>query len=281
MPERVQYRRAFTATSLGRRYERTLTAQGRRKRAIPWGRFDPSRYPPSALALAGRAYRELAANEYAAAAIFARVLDAMILCGAPFDLLAEAAQAPLDELRHADHALRIAALCGAEEGPWSFDRERIDPARSHAHALLELDAVLVDASAIGETIAAALLGESQRRALDPVVSAALTAIAADEVHHARLGWYYLAWRAPQWTPGERQRVADHAAAVVADVRLRSVAGHDAPPGAEDAAAALGLLDTASRRETIARVMDEEIVPGLDSFGLNASHAWRGGAPGER
>jgi hypothetical protein len=139
----------------------------------------------------------------------------------------------------------------------------------------------VDASAIGETLAAALLGESRRRALDPVISAALTAIAADEVHHARLGWYHLAWRAPQWTPPERQRVADHAAAVVAGVRLRAVTGHDAPPGAEEAASALGLLDTASRRDTIARVMDEEIVPGLDSFGLNATYAWKGGAPGER
>jgi len=281
VPERLRYQRVFTTTPLARRYERTLGAQGRRKRSIPWGSFDPSRYPPAALTLAARAYRELAASEYAAAAIFARVLDAMILCGAPFDLLAEAAQAPLDELRHADHALRIATLCGAEEGPWSFARERIDPARSHAHALLELDAVLVDVSAIGETIAAALLGESQHRARDPVISAALTAIAADEVHHARLGWYYLAWRAPQWTLEERQRVADHAAAVVADVRLRTVTGHDAPPGAEDAASALGLLDTASRRDTIARVMDEEIVPGLDSFGLNATHAWQGGMPDGR
>jgi hypothetical protein len=279
--ERLHYRRGFTTTPLARRYERTLAAQGRRKRAIPWGRFDPSRYPPAALALAGRAYRELAANEYAAAAVFARVLDAMILYGAPLDLLAEAAQAPLDELRHADHALRIAALCGAEEGPWSFDRERIDPARSHAQGLVELDAVIVDVSAIGETIAAALLGESQRRALDPVISAALTAIAADEVHHARLGWYYLAWRAPRWTPEERQRVADHAAAVVADVRLRTVAGHDAPSGAEEAAAALGVLDAASRRDTIVQVMDEEIVPGLDSFGLNATYAWQGSMPDAR
>ncbi len=281
MPEHLHYRRVLTATPLARRYERTLAAQGRRKRAIPWERFDASRYPPSALALAGPAYRELAANEYAAAAIFARVLDAMILCGVPFDLVAEAAQAPLDELRHADHALSIARLCGAEEGPWSFDRERIDPARSHVRALVELDAVMVDVSAIGETIAAALLGESRRRVLDPVISAALTAIAADEVHHARLGWYYLAWRAPQWTQEERQRVADHAAAVVAGVRLRTAPGHDAPPGAEDAASALGLLDTASRRETIARVMDEEIVPGLDSFGLNATYAWHGRVPDER
>jgi len=36
---------------------------------------------------------------------------------------------------------------------------------------------------------------------------------------------------------------------------------------------LGVLDTARQREALRRVMDEEIVPGLDALGLGASHAW--------
>ena len=40
-----------------------------------------------------------------------------------------------------------------------------------------------------------------------------TALAADEVHHARLGWYYFAWRAPTWTRPEKQRLADRTDAI--------------------------------------------------------------------
>lgn len=273
MNDLLGFVRGFTSTPIARRYEANLGARSRHKGSIAWDRFDAGAHSPAALALAARAYQELAASEYGTSAVFARVLDAMIVCGAPFDVIAEAAQAPLDELRHADHALRLVALCGGEPMVFGIDRERIDPARSHARTPSELDAVLVDLSAIGETIAAAWIAESAQAATDPVVLDVLSDIAADEVHHARLGWHYLAWRSPQWSVAERQHVADRAAAVVDHLRGIDPPAGDVPPALEDEAAALGVLDTRARRAALVRVMEEEIVPGLDAFGLNASYVW--------
>jgi hypothetical protein len=59
-----------------------------------------------------------------------------------------------------------------------------------------------------------------------------------------------------------------------DIERQFWRGRDAPRGCKQAAAALGVLDTPSQRKIVRRVMVEEIVPGLDAFGLGASHAWR-------
>ena len=105
-------------------------------------------------------------------------------------------------------------------------------------------------------------------------SAVLSSILGDEVHHARLGWYYLMWRAPQWTRAERQRVADRAASIVAEMEARFWHGREAPRGCQRAARALGVLDSAAQRTAVRTIMEQEIVPGLDGLGLGASHAWR-------
>jgi hypothetical protein len=99
-------------------------------------------------------------------------------------------------------------------------------------------------------------------------------VVSDEVHHARLGWYYFAWRAPQWTRAERQRVADRAGQVVVGVERRFWRGRDAPAVARKGARDLGVLESEGQREAIRSVMEDEIVPGLDALGLGSSHAWR-------
>src|SRR3982751_5379425 len=118
---------------------------------------------------------------------------------------------------------------------------------------------MTEVAAIGETVAAALLGGCKRRAVDPVAKGVFSALVADEVHHARLGWYYLTWRSPQWTRAERQRVADRAARLVVDVERRFFRGRDAPRGSERAARALGVLDSAAQQEIVSEVMVDEIV----------------------
>src|SRR5262249_38080091 len=101
-----------------------------------------------------------------------------------------------------------------------------------------------------------------------------SSLLGDEVVHARVGWYYLAWRAPRWTMRERQVVADHLGEFVASIERSLWFGRDAPKEARSAADALGVLDSESQREVVRQVMEEEIVPGLDALGLGASHAWR-------
>jgi hypothetical protein len=241
---------------------------------VPWRSFDRSRYPEAALALAYESQRMLALGEYSAVSLFARFVDGLARAGAPFDIVSAAARVPQDEIRHADLAFRFASMCAqrdvtvdsSDDSPQARWQERL--------TLDDLDSFAIEVIAIGETLACALLSACRDGATDTVAHAIYTNIVADEVHHARLGWYYLLWRAPQWSQAERQRVADNAGAMVLQVEARFGTGRDAPRGAQRAARSLGVLDTPRQRKVVHDVMENEIVPGLDALGLGASHAWQ-------
>lgn len=223
-------RRRLTDTPLARRHDRLVEARpGKKPSPIPWASFDRSQYPAEALAVAGAAQTALAAGEYGAVIGFAKVAAALALHGAPFDVVALATRIPADEMRHAEYALRMAALLeGRDVGEVALavDTERLQKNDPSQWELVALDELMVGVPAISETLAAALISSCRDRAADPVVHAMFSSILADEVHHARLGWYYLMWRAPQWTAAERQRIADRIGAQVADTERQFWRGRD-------------------------------------------------------
>jgi hypothetical protein len=273
-PRHVLLTRELTSTPLARRHERDVsdhaTARGK---TIAYASFDRSRYPLEALELAASAQQSLAIGEYMAVDLFAKLAAALALAGAPIDIVAAAARVPSDEIRHASLALKMARALSDADPPLPVDTGR------HAYlagplTLGDLDLAMLEMPALGETLACALLGASRERADDPIVAAHFGALLRDEVHHARLGWYYLGWRAPAWTLEERQRVADHAGLFVMHTEAMFARGRDAPRGARRAAKALGVLDTRAQRAAIRSIMEREILPGLDGLGLGATHAWR-------
>jgi hypothetical protein len=264
---------------LARLHEHALAARAapRRHRPIPWSAFERAQYPEAALRLAASANIALASGEYGAIDVFARLASALALNGAPFDLVASAARIPSDEIRHADYAVRLASLCQGEDVAFQIDRDNFERRWERPIDLEELDELMVEIPAIGETLAGAFLTACQRQARDTVAKAVFSSIVSDEVHHSRLGWYYLVWRAPQWSDAQRQRVANYAGSLIAGTEERHWTGRDAPAASVDAARALGVLDTETQRLTLMQVMDVEILPALDALGLGASHAWRGRA----
>ena len=266
----------LTATPLARQHEHELaTARIRRRPRIPWSAFRRGRYPEAALALAADAQRSLAIGEYGSIDLFAWIASAMSLGGVPFDLVAASTRILADECRHAELCLRMASLCAGRDLTIEVDTRGFSAGkRRRALTIDELDLLFLEVAALGETLAAALLNACRRRASDPVARALFTSILGDEVHHARIGWYYFAWRAPQWGRAERQRVADRAGEIIVGVEPRFWNGRDADAGARAAADALGVLDSPTQREVVGRVMQDEIVPALDALGLGASHAWR-------
>jgi len=274
--ERVQIRRVLTGSPLSRQHDRMLTGRGVRKIiTVPWSKFDRTKYPAPALALACKAQTMLATGEYEAVDLFSRIAAGLAINGAPIDLVAAATRVSTDEIRHADYAFRMAALCGGTDDIRIEVRSQRAQDRWGRELDLEtLDLMMIEIPAIGEALACALLGASRARATDPVARPLFSSILSDEVHHTRLGWYYLAWRAPQWSHAERQRAADRAGEVVADVERRFWWGRDAPAGSRKAARALGVLESEGQREVVRRIMEDEIVPALDELGLGASHAWR-------
>jgi hypothetical protein len=278
----TKIRRTLTDTPLARAHERALLDYGsKRHKPIPYDQFDRRRYPDAALALSFHAQKALALGEYTAVDLFARIASGLALNGAPFDIVAAATRIPTDEIRHADLTFRMARLLSGEDVEVKFDREGLAKRWNGPMTLETLDYDLVEISAIGETLSCALLGACHTRAKDPALKAIFASIVADEVHHARLGWYYLAWRAPQWTRAERQRVADRAGVVVMNTEVQFWKGRDAPASARAAARALGVLESTGQRDAVRTVMQDEIVPALDALGLGASHAWRARRRGAR
>jgi len=280
LPRTVPIRRVLTDTPLARQHERFVSGKSTRRIArIPWSAWRRERYPAPALDLARQAQQALAFGEYGAIDLFSRMLSAMALNAVPFDLLTAASRIPGDEARHAEYALHMASLCAGEAVAFPFDR-RAMPAPKKAIQIEDLDGFVVETAAIGETLAAALIDACRRQAEDPVVKALFTSIAGDEVHHARVGWYYLSWRSPQWTLAERQRMADRAGALLVNAEPTFWKGRDAPAGSRKAAKALGVLDSKTQRRVVRCVMEDEIVPALDALGLGASHAWKRRRRGE-
>jgi len=280
--QELEVRAALSGTPLARRHEQTLGGKLMRiPKALPWSAFRPLEHSRAALALATDFWMGLAQGEYGAVGLFAKIATALTAAGAPFDLVYAATVASADETRHAEYALRMASSIGGKEATLS-----LDPAAFRAHLAPiandeELDLTFVNSVAISETLATALLTACQRRASDRLSRSVLTAVLSDEVHHARLGWYYLAHRAPRWTTAERQRLADAAAEVVVHVEEEFWIGRDAPRSASVGARALGLLDSKSQRGVIHDVMENEILPGLDALGFGASRAWPLRRRGER
>jgi hypothetical protein len=276
LDERVKIRRVLTETPLARQHDRLIDGGPRRKRVpVPWKRFVRSRYPAPALALACKAQTMLAQGEYEAVDLFSRIAGALAVNGAPLDLIAAATRVASDEIRHADYAFRFAALLGGRDDVVIDVRSRRAEQRWGTKLDIEtLDRMMLEIPAVGEGLACALLAASRERASDVVARPLYDSILADEVHHTRLGWYYLAWRAPQWTQAERQRVAERAGEVVVEVEKRFWWGRDAPVGSRKAAGALGVLESEGQRAVIRRIMEDEIVPALDQLGLGASHAWK-------
>ena len=264
-PDRL--RRTLTATPLARRLERGAA------RDVDVSGFVRRRYPVAARRVAAIAQSSLAVGEWMAVDLFARLTAALTLANAPIDLVSAAAKIPSDEVRHADLALRMAAALIEED----VQQPAIDAER-HVYlaaplSLEDLDYAMLEMPAIGETLACALLSASRDGAKDPVARAVFSSLLRDEVHHARLGWYYLAWRAPRWTQAERQRLADRCGEIIVQIEHRFWRGRDVPRKHRDDALALGVLDTATQSTAIRRLMEEEMLPALDQLGFGASRAW--------
>jgi hypothetical protein len=273
--ELVDVFRIVTSTPLAREHDHVFDHGDRRpRRPVPWKRFRRDDHPEPALDLAFDLYRKLASGEYGAVAAFSQLTAALALVGAPFDLVSASTRAAADEMRHAELALRMAILCRGRDFGVRVDRAVLDRRFAKKLSLHDIDLLMVEVPVLGETMAAALLMATKKIVRESVAKAITLQLVADEVHHARLGWYYMHWRAPQWTRAEKQRVANRAGELVASTEYRFWLGRDAPKKHRPAAAALGVLDSPTQRAAVREVMEREIVPGLDALGLGGSHAWR-------
>jgi hypothetical protein len=271
----VRVSRTRSKTPLAHHHDRALRGElATVKPAIAWETFERERYPEAALELASDLHTRLAIGEYSAVGLFAQITAGLALTGAPLDLIAAATRVASDEIRHAEYCLRMAELCAGTTVELGVDTAAVAASVPAATNLANVDFLMLKYAAVGETLAAALLTECRRRATDHVARALYSSLVSDEVHHARLGWYYFAYRAPLLTLPERQLLTDRIAEFVMELEAEFWIGRDAPESAKNAARALGVLDSPTQQSVLSHVMEGEVVPALDALGLAGSHAWR-------
>jgi hypothetical protein len=165
--------------------------------------LDAAPSPAHATALAA-AWRGDALAEHASVASFHRFGLELLGCGAPVALVADAAVAVLDEIRHAKACFTIAtALDGSQVGPGPL---AIADATLHRD-LAALAAATVTEGCVGETLAAARAAAAARGCSDAGIAVTLRRIADDEARHADLAWKFVAWAVRQGDPAVREAVA--------------------------------------------------------------------------
>ncbi len=128
--------------------------------------------------------------EHASIASFARFALELLGHGAPADLVHDAHQAAMDEVKHARVSFALASAYGGEPvGPGPLATLDAPPRAKLADVAM---ATLIEGG-LGETVAALEARMEATRTGDPLVRTLLLEIADDEERHAELAWRTLAW----------------------------------------------------------------------------------------
>jgi hypothetical protein len=169
----------------------------------------------------GRYFAEVSRLEAASVEAFRILRDELRAHRAPRKLIAAAARAARDEIRHTRATGALARRFGARAG--SAEVDRIAPRSIEAMALE--NAV---EGCVRETYGALLATWQARVARDPVVRAAMRRIARDETRHAALSWRVGRWLETRLDSEARRRV-ERAKQAEARLILRSAENDGTAP----------------------------------------------------
>lgn len=240
--------------------------------------------PQNAVPTAGPEARAVAAIwwhreaiEHEAAALFEELAGLFRQSGAPAELIALATQAAADEREHAVLCRAIISQTGVELPPRSRAASPpLGPASLSPRERAVYAAVAV--SCVTETLSAALLLAMREQAEPMLIKETVHRILKDEVAHSRLGWALLAHEAERAGKASLGWLAPHlpdmvAEAVATDVDPMSEAGlamgkAEATPRLD--LSAYGILRRERVAEVVCEAIETVIVPGLESFGIDAS-----------
>jgi hypothetical protein len=237
----------------------------RRSVSIPWGASTADQLTAPERARLAATWMRRSEAEYLAVSTFSVLAIDLVAARAPADVLSLCLRAGIDEVRHAEMAVRMAKIYGGEEQlpPPGMSYLPDDPDAPKLHQALA-NTMLV--SCVSETYATTVLSATRDLTTDPTAQAVLTAILSDEIAHARLGWSYM--RHAIETGG--QGVIDAAAAMLPRA-LRGVANvveAERPVGeVTPAVRSHGLMTPAEERVIFSTCVHEVLVPGFHALGI--------------
>jgi len=138
-----------------------------------------------------KAWTAMARAEHASVASFARMVMELLALGAPAELVTQATQAQLDEVRHAQLAFGVASSVAQRPiGPGPFD---IRGALDRSHDLAQVLTAAIVEGCISETVASVQVRDAADHAADPILATMLHGVADDELRHAELSWAFVRW----------------------------------------------------------------------------------------
>jgi hypothetical protein len=154
----------------------------------------------------GSYFARMAYGEAASVHAFANLEADLARWGAPAELVAAAARAARDEVRHARLMERRARACGGTVEVVS-PRVRRRSSRSSARSLESIARENAVEGCIHETFGALQLRWQASHARDAADRGLFARIAADETRHAALSWLIAQWAEPLLDARARKRVA--------------------------------------------------------------------------
>jgi hypothetical protein len=180
---------AFTEpTQLAAEHRRLMDERGR---AVDFTRTTAAELPDDLRAALAAMWRARMISEHRAVGIFQLFGLDLLAAGAPVEMLSAVCRAALDEVRHAELTARLTSIYSGqpETPPPGIPPLSEDPSITLHHQVVR---EALHLSIGSETFSAVLLSEKRARAVDPVVRDVLGVLIADEIHHARMGWAFLA-----------------------------------------------------------------------------------------
>lgn len=231
-------------------------------RAIAWEELDASGLAPEKRAVVAATWKERARQEHLAVGAFALIAQELAKEGCDPIVLALAAKASWDEVRHTEVCGKMALALG-EKVPAAYRGLPKVPMHPEASPSTRVLLHVIEMCCLSETLTGVYFTEMHKRATNPVARAVIASLLEDELDHGRLGWAYLAAR---HRAGQLDGLDDALPAIVERTAVRSLAPRT---GALDDASmeAFGFLGNAAATETIHRALDEVIVPGFEKFGV--------------
>jgi hypothetical protein len=241
----------------------------RRQLPIPWEQSTAGALTEAERARLAETWKRRSAAEYLAVSTFSILAIDLVAAGAPADVLSHCVRAQLDEIRHAELAVRMVEIYGGERiaplpGMSKLPENRRVPAVQQAVS----NTLLV--SCVSETYATTVLTATRDLTTDPVAHAVLTSIYSDEIMHARLGWSYLRYAIDRGGKG----VVGAASAMVprAIKGVATVVERERPVGeVTEAVRRHGLMTPAEERRVFADCVREVLVPGFQALGVDCGN----------
>jgi hypothetical protein len=252
--------------------------RGGARRHIAWEQWDTSSLDEVARARIGGVWRERQWQEHLAVGAFALIAAELAAEGCEPVVLAIAARAASDEVRHAEVCRRMAAgLLGEEAVPTRLRGMPKVPRHAEASAGDRVLYHVVEMCCLSETFTGAYLTEMLARASHPVARAAVESLLEDEIDHGRVGWAYLSSRA-----GERR--LDGLAEALPGMLDRTIgrvlrSAKRAPEPDDPAREAFGFLGNDAGAALFSRTLRDVILPGFELCGVELGPAREAAAAG--